>query len=587
MKNKSAIIIVTSIVFFLSIVPVFYTYFQNRTSWEGIVPSFVNDDLYYYSRMQNINNGYPFIGNPYYFEHRNEISPAFFVADWISTAPLLTGIPLSFTIIFNFIFWSIIFSLLVYFLLRDYEIINNYSIIGALLAYMALYALIIRPVSMQVVAPFFLLFYIAYLKWLKVENPSKSQSIFLIISTAISFYIYTYLWQIVVVTLGLTLIFLIYKKHWLKVKNLLIVGLGSGVLIFPVILYTLKQISSPYYWDTMSRIGLVNTHIPTFLSFYDSGIILVILFFWLATLFFINYLKKDSNYRQSFIFVMISGLSLIVVLFSNIITGKELEISNHIERFVIIWVSVALWLNICFLIKSFKEIYFISFYRKIVLLVLSSVSIVIFANFTLHGFIIKPILSTDVVSMQKYSEPLEWLKNNAKKESVVWSNGGIGYYIPIYTNNFQLFNPFGALHLMSGKEVEERYLVSNYFENLTLLDVEKDFRVYAGVGNSIHQYKTYNRKVKICRLLKLSFFSIDCGDLTDSVSFKGKEYFVDLYNKYKNDIRPNIIDELKKFNVTYVIKDKEVNDKFYPEKIKDSKLVWSNNRFMIYLLQYK
>src|SRR3989344_4737718 len=104
MINKIFLIIFVS---FLAVIPITHTYFQNGSSWAGVVPSFVNDDLYYYARMNNITNGYPFIGNPYYFEHRQEISPAFFVSDWIATIPMKLGVSFILTISFNFIFWSI------------------------------------------------------------------------------------------------------------------------------------------------------------------------------------------------------------------------------------------------------------------------------------------------------------------------------------------------------------------------------------------------------------------------------------------------------------------------------------------------
>ncbi|MFA5889096.1 MAG: hypothetical protein WCW47_02240 [Candidatus Paceibacterota bacterium] len=595
MKNKLLILIIC--VFILSIVPIAHTYFQNGSSWARIPPSFVNDDLYYYARMNNIVNGYPFIGNPYYFEHRQEISPAFFISDWIATIPMKIGMPFILTISFNFIFWSILFSVFSCFLFIRYGLSKFTSTVGALVTYSTMYVLLLRPVSMQIVAPFFLLFCISYGQWLKVKTPSKLQNLFLIVTVALSFYIYTYSWQIVLMVLGLTALFLIYHKDWFKLKNLFIVGLCGGILGLPIILYALKQISSPYYWETMARIGLVNTHIPTALSFYDGGMILVILFLWWISFVWVRGLKDNPKYKEAFTFVSLLGLGLFFVSFSNLVTGKELEISNHIERFVIIWISVALVLYTWFLVKSrFSakggsafggELYELSYLKKLIVSILFIFSFIIFTHFFVNGFGIKSILQTDTKSAQIYAEPINWLNKNVPKESVVWSNGGIGYYLPIMSTDFQLFNPLGGLHIMSSKEEEERYLTSHYFDNLTLQDIKNDFRQYAGTGNSIHQYKTYNRKVKICQLLKLSYFGIDCGQITDAVSFRGEKYFVDLYNQYTNDIKPNIINKLKKFNVEYVVRDKRVNDKFTPEEIPNIMLLWSNDNFEIYSVKYK
>jgi hypothetical protein len=287
-------------------------------------------------------------------------------------------------------------------------------------------------------------------------------------------------------------------------------------------------------------------------------------------------------YKDAFIFVSLLGAGLFVVSVSNLITGKELEISMHTEKFVIIWIPIALVLYTWFLFKSRFEFYKLSYYKKNLISIFFILSSIISGYFFVHGFAINSIIHTDTISAQAYAEPLDWLNENAPKESVIWSNGAISSYIPTQTTDFQLFNPLGGLHLMLGGELEERYLVAHYFDNLTLFDIKNDFRQYAGAGNSIHQYKTYNRKVKICQTLLLSHFGFDCGQTTDAISFRGEKYFEDLYGQYKNDIKPNIKDELKKFKVSYVMKDKERDKWTAPNFLKS---VWSNDRFEIFIVR--
>ncbi len=584
MRNKILFLIIC--VIFLSLMPILHTYIQTGKLWAGVAPQFVDDDLYYYARMQNIMHGHPLIGNPYFLEHRREISPAFFLSDWLAAAPMVIGMPFVAAVAFNFIIWSIIFSLLAYALFREYTLSKSTAVIGSFLTYMTFYALILRPVAMQIVAPFFLFFCIAYARWLKAEIPSRSQNLFLVVSTALSFYIYAYLWQIVVVVLGLTALFLTYRKEWLRLKHLIFVVSSSCVLGLPMVLCALKQISHPYYWQSMMRIGLVNTHLPTALSMYDGLMIGVILLLWYISFQWIRSLRKNKTYISALTFTFLMGLALIIVSMSNVITGKELEISNHIERFAIIWISIVYVMCVWFLMQFRFETRAISYFRKIVLSLLLILSSGIFAYFFIHGFSMQSVLKTDTVSAQAYAAPLDWLNKNWTGESVVWSNGLIGCYVPIMTTGFQLFNAFGGLHLVPSKEVEERYLVSHYFDNLTLQDIERDFRQYAGTGNAIHQYKTYNRKVKLCRLLGFSYLGIDCGQTTDAISFKGEKYFMDLYAQYKNDIKPNIKDELKKFNVTYIIKDKNQEETFMPASILGTKRVWNDDRFEIYSITY-
>lgn len=585
MKNK--LIYLIGVVFFLSLLPVIHTYNQSGNLFTEVTPSFVDDDLYYLARIQDVVQGYPFIGNPYYFEHRNNISPSFFIADWISSIPLILGLDLSHSLALNFSLWSLIFAVLVYLILKVNGLPSLGSVLGSIGVYMSLYIMLLRPVSMQVVAPFFLVFYLSYAIWMKEKVPSKLQSIFLSLAIIMTFYVYTYLWQIVVVILGLTLLLLVKNRDWLKLKLFILLNFVSLILVLPVVFYTIKQISAPYYWETMGRIGLVNTHLPTMLSFYDGGIILAVLALWSFSYFCFTNLKKDKSFVDNLTLVTVSGLGLFLTLFSNVITGKELEISNHIERFIVIWIGLSLFTYFWYFAKSFSEFSALRLYKKLVIIILLCLHSILFVYYLVDQFKIRQIFDSDVLTMQEYKEPLVWLSKNAPKESVVWANGGIGDYVPIETTNFILFSAGGGLHVMPNKEQEERYLISRFFDNLTLEDIKKDFRAYSGVGNSIHQYKTHNRKVNLCNIFKFSYLGMNCGQLTDAVSFKGEDYFVNLFNQYKNDIKPDIVEKLKKFNVTYIVKDKTATNIFKPEKIPNTELVWSEGDFEIYRINYK
>src|SRR3989338_10782345 len=56
-----------------------------------VVVSIIEDDRYYFSRSKEIADGNFFIGNPYYIEHADDTSPAFFVSDWIAAVPHVFG----------------------------------------------------------------------------------------------------------------------------------------------------------------------------------------------------------------------------------------------------------------------------------------------------------------------------------------------------------------------------------------------------------------------------------------------------------------------------------------------------------------
>ena len=194
-------------------------------------------------------------------------------------------------------------------------------------------------------------------------------------------------------------------------------------------------------------------------------------------------------------------------------------------------------------------------------------------------------LNSDFIHSQEYAAPSNWLENNEKEQKVVWvipDTAQINSYLTFLTKHYSLYVPGGVNSLASDKEVEERYLTSRYFDNLNQIDLENDFISYAGVGSAVHEYKVHNRKVKICKILHLDLLNYNCGQITDAISLRGHKYFNDLFNQYKDDIQPNINQQLKKFHVSYILIDKENNSPSDMKKINNIKIVFQNEKFIIY-----
>ncbi len=424
---------------------------------------------------------------------------------------------------------------------------------------------------------------------LKKETPHLRDYIFLAVAGALPFYLYAYLWQIVVVTFGVTGFYLLWKKKLIHLKYLTLTFLGSLVLTLPIIISTVKQIGHQYYWETVMRIAMVETHIPTFFALYLVGVIGVFISLSIFSSRFIHVLEGDLGYKREKLFSILTGVSLAVVLLSNVITGKDMEISNHIDRFVSLWAVLALLLYIyrVFLLppsSTWLEYKALPLLKKAFITLLGFLSLLYAGNAVLTGFTLPKLLYLDTKPQQEYAAPLEWLQENTPKESVVWNTGPLQYYIPYNTENFQLFNRFGGLHLMSSLEVEERYLVSRYFEDLSVHDIENDFRLYGGAGNALHQHNTHNRKVMMCEFLNLDSLGISCGKKETAVSFKGEYYFEDLHTRYTEEIQPHIQDFLKKYHVSYIVLDK--TEKIKTNDFIGTKLLWQNERFSIYGIVY-
>lgn len=545
---------------------------------------------YYFMRMEEIKDGYPLMGNPFFIEHREEISPAFFLADWFAAIPLLLGGSWMFTVIFNLFLWSFLFLLLVFLLMRILGLSSRWSIAGALLSYMEVCWLMARPVSMQVIFPFYILFLIAFVLWLKDTQHHRKQAL-LGFASALTAYLYTYAWQIVIVVLLLTPIHLFFAKRKNSLRAFVRVIVYFVTLSIPLILFTIRQIDQPFYLETMQRIGLIDTHLPTSASI-EAGAWICALFALGIFLYKKIYPYIDANERTTVIpFFVIVGLSMTAVMFSNIITGKDLELPQHIERFVVIWFALASVYLCSRLLRGemSRNISASTFVLGVLLIAVVSFGNIRYLINGGPGMMFSPAFNfTFYKQVQGFDVPLSWLRDNVKEQSVIWADphGHINDYIVTQSQHYVLFKAAGVLHIVSNKELEERYLVANYFD-LSEADLENDYWSYGGVGNAVHQWKTENRRVRVCKILHLDYLGHPCGELTDRVSWKGKSYFTELYQEYLDMVKPNIEDELKKYHVSYAIRDNETDTPvFKPGTLAGAREIYTDGRFTIYKFEY-
>ncbi|KKQ53223.1 MAG: hypothetical protein US72_C0002G0013 [Microgenomates group bacterium GW2011_GWC1_38_12] len=584
-KNKYLFLAVIFVLFF-SILPHLYSVYLAGSSWQGILPEYTNDGLYYYARMSDVGQGNFFLGNPYFLEHRGEYAPAFFVADWLASWPLLLGLSLSWTVFINYLIWPLFLFFALLFLFEELGLSRLISIGGSLVGYLSVHELMSRPVIMQVIFPFFILFLMVLLRYFK--NPKQKKLIVpFVLVYAFSFYLYSYLWQISVLSIFFLLIWLVLEKKWSDFRSLVLINFLTFIFVWPVIIYTYWQITSPYFLETMSRLGLVKTHLPTSLAILDCLLVVVSELLLFLTLYWCR--SDDKNSAKTIVpFFIVSGLALTGADLSNLITGQEMEIANHIGRFITIWLVIILVYLGIFLKNNYTDLFKLPKVKKIFIFSLLGVIIIMLIS-PIKNFLPSLINRVtdqnraEIKELQNIAGPLVWLKENTKSNSVVWINKKTSHYVPIYAHRHVLFSSGGGLHLMPSAELEERYLVANYFRNLTLADIKKDFRSYAGVGNAIHQYQSHNRQVKLCRFLKLERLNYSCGQMMDSLTWRGEKYFFDLYQKYLNDIKPNIDEKLAKYHVNYILVDhREDQLKLPVSNIANAKLVYKDQRFEIY-----
>jgi len=539
-----------------------------------VPPEFTDDSVYYYTRIHSVAEGYPFIGNPYFKEHRNDMATAFFGADWIASAPLLLHIPLIPAIMVDTVIGFALFAGLIILLCQALGIRTWGTALSLSATLACTYWFLERPVSMQIVFPIFLFFLLSYLWWLRYPELYKTR-LALIASAVLSFYTYTYLWQIVVIIMGIThIVFLIRERS--RLVSLLILDGIVVILAFPLFWYTYLQLHQQWYWQTMLRTGLVATH-----SFGGAAVIAAVLSMFIGVAMWT--LRDDYQARRTDIeFFFIVGVSILIAVFSNVITGKDLESANHFIRFTYVWAALAGSYVVYRHVES--QGYDWRAYARANRFTIILLALVIFFSFnayqTLRGFHF--VASPGTLAPQTYTAPLQWLNDNTPTGSVIFADDEFSYYIPLMTHDYVLFQPDGGLYLVSDREVQDRYLTSRMFARLSLSDIERDARLYAGVGNAIDTYKTLNRTTEVCRLFIHT--ALGCPPLLNTVSYLGVPYFSDMFNRYQDTILAQPENALSSFGVTYIIKDTSLDETMHPEKLSGSSLVATIGRFEIYTL---
>src|SRR3989344_7538449 len=499
--------VLTAIVLVLTTVPVLETVFVTGDAWQGILPPLT--DGIYDARVQAIGEGHFTGGNAFFLEHSDGPPLVIFAGAWINAIPLLLGIPFTVTMVLNFIIWSLLFAITAYWLLRELRTPAWGAVFGTLFLYVQSYEHVWRPVNLQTVFPFYFLFHVALFRLIREQ--SRKNIILLALVTGTTFYFYSYLWQTAVITLGILFLYALVRRNWPLLKATLLSSLIGGIIGLPVPLYALwLSLASPYFWESVGRLGLVNTHLPMAEVIYSGGWIGIVcaflaVLFWRARTF-----RENKEFILLGSFLAISGFGLWVMEGSNLFTGKLLETGEHMPGLIFPWLVVAIvslgtlvWRQRAQLSSGMRMLAAGTF------LVLSIASV---RYVSLDAFLPPYVNRSIWQANQQYAKPLAWLQDNEKNPVVVWSNPSyITTLLPTYTRHFTLNTYWGKLELVPEGEIYERYLITQYFDNPTISDLKNDMESYLGRQDTAHKAKTIERGIKICRILFFWNKNKDCG----------------------------------------------------------------------------
>ena len=388
----------------------------------------------------------------------------------------------------------------------------------------------------------------------------------------------------------LLLALVVAKKDRARLVSFLQVSVLTGIFILPFVSFTLKQIHHPFYWQTMERTGLVYTHLPTALTLQTALWVVALSLALLLSGRWVSSLRNSESYRKFALLYSSLGLSMSVVSGSNLVTGKELETAQHVGRFIILWLIIGTIVLVYHLVIARPQVLGLTFGKKAALALLSF--LVLMGNSSYAGDLLTFIHPTERIAAmeraQEYIPAFTWLDNAEKESQVIWTDphSTLNGTLEIYTKHYVLWSSVGVLQLASDDELKERYLLANTLNSLemTAQDIARDAGNFSGVSKAHHIANTHNRGVKLCRIFHLSSFGHDCGELTDSVTLN-TPMAEEMYRDYQERILPDIASEMTKYHVSYIMKDKEFDTAFNPEKLTNIVKVYEDSRFVIYKVQ--
>lgn len=584
LKLRRPAIVLAGIVLVLTAIPVLNIYVVLGDAWQGILPAFTDEALYD-ARVQTIVRGHTG-GNPYFIEHSDGPPLVIFGGAWVNAIPQLAGLSFDTAIALNFIIWSLLFAATAYWLFLELRVPPWTAVFGTVFLYLESYVHVWRPANLQPVYPFYFLFYVALARL--VREQSRRNIVFLALATSATFYLFAFLWQIALITLGILFLYALAQKDWPLLKATLLSSLIGGAIGLPVPLYMLwLSHASPYFWESMGRLGLVNTHLPMAEVIYSGGWVGIVLAFLAALYWSVRTLREDTGFIFLSSFVGISGLGLWVMQGGNLVTGKLLETGEHVRILILPWllfstvsIGVFFWRRRAEFSRGLKLFSAATF-------IMLSVANVYFTYQYFSPFLPSHADREAWQTQQLYAKPFAWLDQQEKNPVVVWSEPHeyLATALPIFTKHFALYGYWGVLELVPEGEIRERYLVSQYFNNPTVADLrsESEMALYLGRHDFPHAAKTIEREIKICRMLFFWDKDKDCGTIPTSQSLLSDKFFTGLENKFQTDIRPNIKAYLKKYHVSYILKDKLLDPTYHPEELSAVR-AYSDNRYEIWKL---
>ena len=514
--------------------------------FQGIYPTFNNDETYYLGITKEVYDGNVNSGNPFLREHKNDLAlqPLYFELIPAMEAKLL-GLSVPEVFVFNDFLLPFLGVILLYILI--FSLTNNLFISNtfSFTFYLIFATSFNRPISPQLGFIFFLLGIFIIWKIISKKHDLKVLlllNVFLAIVFSGLVYIYPFYWTAIIVLYVVALLMIIIKEggflYWFK--GCLIFALFSALFLLPYGLNMLKIIKDPSFVEASIRNGLVFTHWP-------GALFNVFFILFCLPIVYLSYEKFRNTRSLFFCFALLS--SGVILNWQNVLTGKMLQFSSHYYIVTILFIFLVLSV----LIKNIWQFYTEheeKNYKKPVAVLLIAVLFLLIIYKQKIDFIdtYKNIISPlEILNVQSLMPVLDWFNRNTPPDSVIFVlSKEYDILIPIYTQNDVYRSGYAGMSLVSDDELENRWIVQNYWGDINADVVKNAHRsIWINKFQDTYANKEVRRKI----------FQLVTGNQYPETILIEQKYIDRVLEKYNKFKEIGFEKAIKTYGVDYIILD--------------------------------
>ena len=398
------------------------------------------DSVRYLSRMKEIVDGYPLMGNPVLKEYRTGVSPTGFIEMLVAVPMWLTGADLSSAIFWsNFLFPILTITLLFLWIRSLFG--DTFLAIATIVSMSFSFGGLIEDVNPKLtLVPLGLYLCTVFLP----EKPTRLPLLVRGMLLGLLFHSYSYHWTLILTFECITILHALVARQkplYEVIKEAAYVLVPFMLIITPYALTLFSLHATPAFSDLWRHWGVIPTR------FLAAPLLQAQLLLWLVPLIVarrVGILTDDRS--RTLLFLILAGL---IAVNSNLITGKEAEFAGHYGRVMALFLFPALYL----LLRATAS-------RVLTRTVALVMMIVVVASYValIPGLVTRAESAELQWQKSGYEALFTWLDHNVPQESVILAPYDLAGEIPLFTRDYVFMSAQARFFPVTDDELMDRYL---------------------------------------------------------------------------------------------------------------------------------